>query len=220
MSDLKLNLKKKIWITSDTHYGHKNLCRGSTNWCTKDGEIPIGSTRDFNSLDKMNDTIVNNINSCVEEDDILIHAGDLSFGGVENIKKFIKKLNVKEIHFVNGNHDSNIEKNRENTQDLFTSVHTRIDLQYNKTLIIIDHYPLLSWKKQRRGSIMLHGHSHLVGDSRFGFGKKMDIGIDGHPEFRPYNLEREIIPLMEKRDVISEYSTIFDHHINKTKYKQ
>jgi hypothetical protein len=35
----------------------------------------------------------------------------------------------------------------------------------------------------------------------------MDVGIDGHPEFRPYNIMREIIPIMDKvnRIINSKY---------------
>jgi calcineurin-like phosphoesterase family protein len=39
----------KVWITSDTHFSHKNLVRGITNWRTQDGQIPINSTRDLNN---------------------------------------------------------------------------------------------------------------------------------------------------------------------------
>ena len=38
-------------------------------------------TRDFKSLDHMNDAIVDNINNMVGVNDVLIHLGDFSFGG-------------------------------------------------------------------------------------------------------------------------------------------
>ncbi len=60
-----------VWITSDTHYSHKNICRGVTNWRTQDGQIPISQTRDFTTIKKMNATIVNNINENVGQDDML-----------------------------------------------------------------------------------------------------------------------------------------------------
>ena len=44
---IKLDKNKKVWITSDTHYSHTNICRGVTNWRTLEGEIPIEQTRDF-----------------------------------------------------------------------------------------------------------------------------------------------------------------------------
>jgi len=47
MSVLKLDSSSKIWITSDTHYGHKNICRGVTDWRLPDGSIPVDQTRAF-----------------------------------------------------------------------------------------------------------------------------------------------------------------------------
>ena len=61
----------KVWVTSDIHYSHKNICRGVTNWRTQDGQIPINSTRDFQSIDEMNDVLVNNINSKVGQYDTI-----------------------------------------------------------------------------------------------------------------------------------------------------
>ncbi len=43
-----------VWITSDTHYSHKNICRGVTNWRTPAGEVPLSQTRDFSTIEKMN----------------------------------------------------------------------------------------------------------------------------------------------------------------------
>ena len=84
MSILKINIPngsdQKVWITSDTHYGQNNIVRAVTRWRDGNGQVPIDATRDFKSIDHMNETIVNNINKVVREDDILIHAGDWSFG--------------------------------------------------------------------------------------------------------------------------------------------
>ena len=86
---MKLVLKpgQKLFFTSDTHYNHSNICRATTKW--------VGSenlTRDFKSLEHMNSTLVNNINEVVGEDDILIHLGDWSFGGFEQIEEFRNKI--------------------------------------------------------------------------------------------------------------------------------
>ena len=112
MSVLKLDDKSNIWITSDTHYGHKNICRGVTDWRLPDGLIPVEQTRDFSTIEKMNTAIVNNINSVVGQDDILIHLGDVSFNGFDQIREFYNRLVCKNIHLILGNHDTHIEKNR------------------------------------------------------------------------------------------------------------
>ena len=73
---IKIEKDRKVFVTSDTHYGHKNICRGVTAWRLPDGSIPIDQTRDFETMDEMNDAIINNINSVVGQDDVLIHLGD------------------------------------------------------------------------------------------------------------------------------------------------
>ncbi len=55
---LKIDKDRKVWITSDTHYDHKNICRGVTNWRMPDGSIPIEQTRNFDTLEKMNANII------------------------------------------------------------------------------------------------------------------------------------------------------------------
>ena len=91
-----------VWITSDTHYSHKNICRGVTSWRTPSGEIPVSQTRDFSTIEKMNASIVNNINEVVGQDDMLIHLGDWSFGGNEQIREFWDRIICKNIHLVLG----------------------------------------------------------------------------------------------------------------------
>ena len=108
MWTIKLKPHQKLFFTSDTHYNHKNICRGVTSWTHADGH-----TRDFPTLAKMNDTIVNNINSIVGQDDILIHLGDWSFGGFESISEFYYRLTCQNIYLILGNHDHHIEKNKD-----------------------------------------------------------------------------------------------------------
>lgn len=212
---IKIDDNKNVWIFSDPHYNHKNICRGVTNWRTEDGKIPIDQTRDFENLDKMNATIVNNINNIVGQDDILICLGDWSFGGIEQIFEFQKRLICKNIHLIYGNHDHHIESNRDGTRDLFLSTSYYNAFQYCGRTFKVMHYPISSWDGLRKGHIHLHGHVHFPNHLKFGKGKRMDVGMDGHPEFRPYNLKREIIPLMDAREIKSEL--IDDHHTDSTK---
>jgi calcineurin-like phosphoesterase family protein len=211
---IKIENNRKVWITSDTHYSHTNLCRGITNWRLPNGEIPEKQTRPFETLDKMNDTIVNNINEVVGQDDVLIHLGDWSFSGIENIKKFRDRILCKEIHLILGNHDTNIEKNRDNVQELFTSVNHYTKLIYKFKTFVLFHYPIASYDGLNKGHIHLHGHLHLPTNLRFGKGKKMDVGMDGHPTFGVYDMD-DIIRIMDKREIASDI--FFDHHTDELK---
>ena len=203
----------EVWIFSDPHYNHSNICRGTTNWRTVEGEIPIEQTRDFATLEKMNESIINGINWNVGQDDILICLGDWSFGGFEYIEEFRNRIVCKNVHLVLGNHDHHIERNRGDIQKIFTSVSDYETLIIDKKTFRLFHYPIQSWNGMNNGDIHLHGHVHLPPNRKFGQGKKMDVGIDGHPEFRPYNIMREIVPIMEKRDVMSDMPN--DHHVER-----
>jgi calcineurin-like phosphoesterase family protein len=202
-----------VFITSDCHYNHKNICRGTTNWRTMDGEIPIEQTRDFATLEKMNEAIVNAINWNVNQDDILICLGDWSFGGFESIKEFRDRIVCKNVHLILGNHDTHIERNKGDIKAIFTSVSHYETLIIDKNTFRLFHYPIQSWDGMNKGDIHLHGHVHLPPNRKFGQGKKMDVGMDGHSEFRPYNIMREIVPIMEKRDVMSDMPN--DHHVER-----
>jgi len=83
----------------------------------------------------------------------------------------------------------------------------------NRHEFVCMHYPIQSWDGMNKGIIHLHGHVHLPNERKFGQGKKMDVGFDGHPEFRPYNLLREVLPLMKNREMLSDMPD--DHHLER-----
>ena len=200
----------RVFITSDTHYAHKNICRGVTDWRTQDGEIPVGSTRDFETIEQMNNRLVNAINNVVGQDDTLIMLGDVSFGGFENIGIFLDRLICKNIHLILGNHDTHIENNRENIQSRFLSVQHYLEVNINDKNFVLCHYPLQSWNGLNKGVIHLHGHVHLPANRKFGNGKRMDVGVDGN-DMVPYSIDA-IIKIMNKIPVGSDMSD--DHHLD------
>jgi calcineurin-like phosphoesterase family protein len=189
-----------IWFTSDTHYGHKNIVSGVTNWRNEDGEVPFDAVRNFPDTETMNDMIVDNINRNVEENDYLIHLGDWSFGGIEKVTEFRERINCKNIVLMLGNHDHHIQKEK-SLQKLFTHVTHYEELSVTKKheshKFILCHYPIISWNNQRNGAYMIHGHQHLKGDKRFcdRQEKRMDIGLCGSPNFRPYHLDEIVTTL-------------------------
>lgn len=213
---MKIELTKgqKLFFTSDTHYNHTNICKGVSNW-------PEGSnTRDFKNLDEMNAVIVDNINEVVGQDDILIHLGDWSFGGIEQIGLFRERIVCKDIHLVLGNHDHHIKRNKQNTKELFTSVQKGLDLEVKtfsphdmfpsmKYKFVLSHYPIASWENMKDGVIHLHGHIHLPKHLKLNQGKAMDVGVDGN-DYRPYSLS-EIVKIMDNQP-IAALSLPKDHH--------
>jgi calcineurin-like phosphoesterase family protein len=216
--DTKNNPEVTVWITSDTHYSHKNICRGVTAWRTKEGEIPVSQTRDFATIEKMNSTIVNNINEVVGQDDMLVHLGDWSFGGFEQVREFWDRIICKNIHLVLGNHDHHIENNRDGSQGLFKSVSHYNTLEIGQFKFRLMHYPISSWDGLGKGVMHLHGHCHLPNNLKLSKGQRMDVGMDGHTEFRPYNVYREVVSLLRNRPKVSEIGD-YDHHLDELQNK-
>jgi calcineurin-like phosphoesterase family protein len=209
---IKLNPGQKIWFTSDTHYDHKNICRATTQWKDSDN-----LTRDFKSLDQMNDELVCWINNRVGQDDILFHLGDWSFNGFENIRKFRERIVCKNVHLILGNHDHHIERNKDNIQSIFSSVNEYLSLdvkwqgkgKFEHAQFVLFHYPIASWNGMNDGVIHLHGHVHLPKHLRVADGKAMDVGVDGN-NMEPISMD-EVLKIMSKQP-IAKLSLPKDHH--------
>lgn len=210
---MKIVLEKnqKIFFTSDTHYNHTNICRGISNWEGKRG------TRDFDSLDEMNDSIIKGINDTVGPDDILVHLGDWSFGGFDSVSEFRDKIDCKNIILFLGNHDHHIRRNKGNIQSIFRNVadYGVLDLRIptgnetKKYQFVCSHYPIASWDGMGNGVIHLHGHVHLPPHLRLHEGRSMDVGMDGN-FLNPHSME-DIMEMMQGRP-IKHLVLPKDHH--------
>lgn len=215
---LTLNKGQKLWFTSDTHYNHANICSATTKW-----QDPV-TCREFKTLEHMNATLVNNINEFVKQDDILFHLGDWSFGGFEQIELFRNKIVCQNIHIITGNHDHHIENNKEGCQSLFSSVNKYLNLNVKWNVgtplmgeqrFALMHFPIASWDNMAKGAIHLHGHVHFNPKLRIGFGKMMDVGVDGNALY-PIEMST-ILSLMRNQPIKSLFS--FDHHEIVENYK-
>jgi calcineurin-like phosphoesterase family protein len=166
----------KIWLISDSHFQHKNICRGTSVWTDE------SATRDFETLAEMNETLLKNLNNLVQPDDILFHLGDFSFQGVDNIQYFRERINCKNIHLLLGNHDHNIVNNKETSdgifvKDLFSSVQDYLEVTIDGKLFVLCHYPFSYWRDSHKGSINLFGHEHGMINDRIK-PNQFDVGVD------------------------------------------
>lgn len=210
--DFVLNTSKKVFFTSDTHYSHKNIVLGVTEW---DKTRAHNTCRKFDTVDKMNETIVNGINNVVGHDDILIHLGDWSFGGFDNIELFRNRLVCQEIYLILGNHDEHIKSDKGGIQRVFTQVmRGQINANINYVSMVLSHYPLCSWQDMNKGWIHLFGHVHLNPSKALMKGKALDVGMDGS-NFTPYSLPN-ILKIMNTQPVATSVLPS-DHHVEEVK---
>ena len=117
----------------------------------------------------MNETMINNHNEIVGDNDTTIHCGDFSFGGKElTYKKIVSWLNGKHV-FLKGDHDKWLGKSG-----------SYMWLKYiNDQPIICSHYMMRTWWLSHYNSWNLFGHSHGGMNSET-IGKQLDVGVDSH----------------------------------------
>ncbi len=201
------------WFTSDTHYDHKNIVRGTSTWGDSLGQ----RTRNFQTLEEHNQVLVDNINKCAQKNDVLYHLGDFSFNNFDNIAKFRALINCTNVHLILGNHDHHILNNKLDIRNAFSSVNQILFKKIGGQTMYLSHFAHRVWDKSHHGTWHLHGHSHgtladyqqwhyskdadgnntrliIAGDiptNQNGWSwhakkfKCMDVGIDTHHEFRP-----------------------------------
>jgi len=186
-----------IYFSSDFHINHINICGPTLSSWSK-------GYRDFDSINEMNDTIINNVNSVVGSNDELYFLGDFAFGDRTKIPEIRDRINCNKIYFLIGNHDHNIHK----YSNCFQWVRHYHEFFHYGTLITMMHYPIASWNGIGKGAINLHGHCH---DTYSGIGKQLDVGVDNiNNKYHPWNIS-DVFDYLENKKI----ETV-DHHDKNT----
>lgn len=147
------------YFTADTHFFHKELMHDTRF-----------ANRMFFSVNDMNNTIVENWNSVVNDNDTVYHLGDIALinskkEDLKRVLEILKKLKGQ-IVFLKGNHDSRalfkfIDKNNVILPDgrmKFTFIDVGLILKLNHYQLFLTHYPLLVGPSKNR--VNVHGHIH------------------------------------------------------------
>lgn len=176
MYTIKIEDPDKLFFTSDTHFGHFNICK----YCH----------RPFESRSDMDKTLIDNWNAVVPKDGIVIHCGDFTLIHKEDLKlyqKIFSKLNGK-ILLCRGNHDM-IPIITEPIENLIASVDIA-KIEVDGVKIMASHYPMLAYPTdfQVFGHIhtMIDGTCHGIdGDVNDKLRKtQYDVGVDQN-NYRP-----------------------------------
>lgn len=173
-----------IFFSSDYHFFHKNILRHH------------GATRSGNTVEEMNEHIIEAHNNTITKHSIIYMLGDISFGNADATESVLKRLNGNKV-LVYGNHDQ-IIKRKPSLQKYFNHCVDYKEIRIDGTKICLMHFPISSWNSMSHGAIMLHGHthnnkSHTVADVK----NRMDVGIDTRPngDMKPWSWD-EISKLM------------------------
>ena len=155
----------KTFITSDLHFGHKNIMK----FC------PVTRARFRDDVSYMNEAMVKEWNDMVAPEDLTYILGDVAFMSGSDAGRIVNRLNGTKI-LVEGNHDRKTLMDA-TFRNAFAEVHKYLDINYNGTKCVMFHYPIAEWDQMHRGSVHFHGHLHGNKSGLEGF-RALDAGMD------------------------------------------
>ena len=159
----------QYWFTADQHYDHENIIK----YCD----------RPFKTIEEMNETLIANHNAVVAKEDVVVHAGDFTWGNATRAKELIRRLHGNPI-FLRGSHD----------HWLPGKAHEIWEKRLYGQPIVVCHYAMRVWASSHYNSWQLYGHSHGCLEPQ---GKQYDVGVDNN-NFFPVSFN-EICDIMKNR---------------------
>jgi calcineurin-like phosphoesterase family protein len=195
-----------IWFTSDLHFCHNNILNYEPD------------SRPFNTIEEMNEALVQKWNDKVSTEDTVYVLGDLSMGRVEVAIEYIKRLNGK-IILIRGNHDT--PKRIEAYKEIGIEVHDIFYLPYKGRYFILCHFPIANEEfirmviEDNSEVVNLYGHVHSNAPVGYKDGT-YHVGVDTN-RLAPISIEQiwnECWP--EKQMKKPEVKAYHDAHVNGT----
>ena len=169
-----------IYFTADLHLGHANIIK----LCN----------RPFGDVDQMNETLINNWNARVQQQDEIYILGDFTMQPLEKASGYLSRLNGRK-YFIRGNHDGFLHQlsSGSNGIEWVKDYHV---LKHEGRKIILFHYPIYEWDGYYRNTIHLFGHVHdkaITDTITAARGLAFCVGVDCH-NFAPVSLQ-EVLDL-------------------------
>lgn len=165
------------WFISDTHFFHANILK------FMNGEERL--RKEFSSLEEMHETIVDNWNSCVNNNDYIYHLGDVTFQYHKGFNELMHRLKGKKRLIV-GNHDKI-------WNPALMRHFEKVDLWkgFKEFDFTASHMPLREGSF-RDGAYNVHGHVHANTVE----GPYINVSVEAIG-YRPINIE-EIVSIIKK----------------------
>lgn len=135
------------FVISDTHFGHDNIIK-----FTDSNGIRIRP--EFNSIEEMNETIIDRWNKTVTNRDFVYHGGDICFNS-QQLHSIMPRLNGQKT-LILGNHDKlRPDEYLKYFKDISSAIFIKSDPQ-----LMICHYPVHIDTNLPLRKICVHGHIH------------------------------------------------------------
>ena len=138
----------KNFFISDLHFWHTNIL--------------YFDQRPWDTVEEMNQALIDNWNSVVTDEDRIYMLGDFSWGGTGKAKKILEQLNGRIIWIV-GNHDPENESfyRKLVTMGYIEEYHDMLIRWIDGYEITMCHYPMACYKHDSNDrNLMFYGHLH------------------------------------------------------------
>ncbi|QZE11570.1 metallophosphoesterase [Streptomyces phage Jada] len=174
-----------LFFVSDTHFGHdriRDLCG-----------------RPFDSVDEMNEIMVERWNEVVKPTDKVIHLGDVALGKIAESLPIVGRLNGH-ISLCPGNHDRIFSGEKQAKRDRFMPEYLKVfdevlpeslQMDVGDFRVVLSHFPYVGdshgadrhadKRPKDEGLPIIHGHVH---DEWAENGRMFNAGVDVR-DFRP-----------------------------------
>jgi calcineurin-like phosphoesterase family protein len=132
----------------------------------------------FRTISEHDEALIENWNAVVAPDDEVWHLGDFAHKtSFEHAQSVFSRLNGDK-HLIRGNHE------KLGARLDWISQHDFVEATVDGKHLVLFHYGMRTWPRQRRGALHLYGHSH---GSLPGCRQSLDVGVDCW-NFRPVSL--------------------------------
>ena len=137
----------RVWLMSDLHLGH-------------DRDF-VWAKRGFSNVQEHNEKLIENIKTCVGENDEFFILGDLTLGDLDAAAAYLRQI-PGHVHVILGNHDT--ERRIEFYQSLGWDVQFATRMRWRKYHFYLSHYPTDCANdgedKISLATLNLYGHTH------------------------------------------------------------
>ena len=155
----------KTFVTSDLHFGHKNIM----TFC------PTTRSKYKGDVKFMTEEMIREWNEIVTPDDLTYILGDVAFTSGSEAGRIVNRLNGSKI-LIEGNHDSKTLLDV-TFRSAFTEIHKYLKIKYDGLPVVMFHFPIAEWDQMHRGAVHLHGHLHGGKSGLEGY-RAIDVGMD------------------------------------------
>ena len=206
-----------IWYTADTHFGHANIIKHCN--------------RPFETVEEMDEALIEKWNSLVGSNDIVYHLGDVGMGSDTHTLECVGRLNGRK-RLIYGNHDSVHPRHRKAAprqrqwMKFFESINAFDMHKIAGREVMLSHFPyagdhtdedrMSPWRLRNEHRFLLHGHVHDAWILEEG---QYNVGVDVH-DFLPVSLEH-VTEMIKLHDSLMDAldATDQDKVITSTKVK-